>query len=380
MSAPGGILYADADGEAAFAVSRFLRRAGNVRVVETLSSAEEALKGETPALFVVDPDLPDGSALELIADLHAREPWVQIFVLCRPERADQTSLFIAAGASDVAIKPFDVGTLPSRVARLLRAAENAHKDLAYRQQLEARLQHADRIATLGTLCATVAHEIANPLMLITANATSISRSLQDPNHVSMNELQMIGEASHDVQLAASMIETFIAKIRLFSRRGEEKKVTGSLGAVLDTALLLLKPRVVARNVTVTKPLGPAPSAPHFPIRLTQALLNVMTNALEAVSSGGQITARWIDGPEVVGVEVLDNGVGLPSALDEVGKQPFFTTKENGTGLGLMVIRTIMKEHNGRFELIARTDGAGTAARLILPREDAPAVADQGPSK
>src|SRR5262249_29376255 len=162
--------------------------------------------------------------------------------------------------------------LGARVRRLLLAAEKAKKELDYRQQLEARLQHAERIATLGTLCATVAHEVANPLSLILANAGVIQRTLGgDPALVAAREslrddaafgeaIELIGEAGKDVQIAGDMIDAFVTRIRLFSRRNDERRTVAPLADCVDTALLLLKPRLAARRVKVTRPAKEPPAA------------------------------------------------------------------------------------------------------------------------
>src|SRR4051812_22839910 len=103
----GGVLYVDHDREARPVVSRFLSPVGPLRSAGTVAEAREAVAAEPPALLVIDPGLPDGDATPFIAEVRARHPWAQIFAIPRPSWADQTSRFIAAGANDVAVKPFD---------------------------------------------------------------------------------------------------------------------------------------------------------------------------------------------------------------------------------------------------------------------------------
>src|ERR1700722_9455152 len=97
-----GILYADADEEARSILPQFLARCGPLRVTGTLAQAPAAAAAVSSSVLVVDPALPDGDGAELIAAVHARHPWVQIMVVCGRASAERTSLFIAAGANDVA--------------------------------------------------------------------------------------------------------------------------------------------------------------------------------------------------------------------------------------------------------------------------------------
>jgi two-component system, NtrC family, sensor histidine kinase HydH len=360
-----GILYVDREREARLVLTRFLDRCAPVRAVESMAEARAALEQETPALIVIDPDLADGDGTVLLSEVSARSPWVQTFVLCSPTWADKTSLFIAAGAADVAVKPFDVGMLAPRCTRLLRAAEVARRDRLYRRELEVRLIHAERIATLGTLCATVAHEVANPLSLIVMNASLLAKTIAALPVDGPTRDELL-EPTEDIATATSLIESFITRIRLFSRRQEERRVTGPLSAVVDTALLFLKSRIGASHVRLVRPAGQSPVAPHFPIRLTQALLNVVTNALDALGNEGTLTISYVQERDagLVGLSVADDGPGLPDEVKAHLFEPFYTTKATGTGLGLMLIRTIMQEHDGVFSI--ESGSKGTLARLLLP--------------
>ncbi|HVY48732.1 MAG TPA: ATP-binding protein [Minicystis sp.] len=366
--ASGSILYVDADAEARPVVRRFLERCARLRVAETLVEARRELAREAPALLVVDPDLPDGDGIELVQEATAAHPWMQVFVVAPAKHAARAASFIAAGASDIAVKPFDVGTLVGRVTRHLRAAEAAHKELVYRRELESRLAHAERIASLGTLCATVAHEIANPLSLVIANAEVLARDLAGSGPLPAPERASLSEATEDIRTAARLIEAFLSRVRTFSRRRDVERVTAPVSSAVDTALLFLKPRLAGGAVRVRHVETGAFEAPHDPVRLAQAVLNVLGNAVDAIGAEpGTVTVSYEDlGPRAA-IVVDDDGPGIAPEAEGHLFEPFFTTKARGTGLGLLLVQSIVREHGGVFELVPRPGGRGTRARFTLPK-------------
>jgi signal transduction histidine kinase len=335
-------------------------------MVETIAAARAAVASDAPSVIVIDPELPDGDGTTFIREVRSSHNWVQVFVISGDAWSHRMPQFIAAGATDVAVKPFDAGKLPGRVEALLRASETAHSEMVYRQQLESRLQHLGRVATLGTLSATVAHEIANPLTLISADVEAAMGIVDADTPISRPQQEELREIVREIRVAAGIIQNLAQRIRTFARRDEPNRVIESLDPIVDTALLLLKPRLAARRITLHRPQGPAPVVPHYPIRLTQALLNLLTNAIEAVHVGGTIGIRYVEDSRVAVLAVDDNGPGLtPEALARVS-EPFFTSKPDGTGLGLLLVRTIMREHDGRFDLAPGPSGCGVSARLTLP--------------
>jgi C4-dicarboxylate-specific signal transduction histidine kinase len=367
-SVEGGVLYVDHDREARPVVTRFLAHVGRLRSAGSIAEAREAIDAEPPALLVIDPRLPDGDGTTLIAEVRARFRWAQIFAIPRASWSDQTSRFIAAGANDVAVKPFDVGKLPARATALLRAAEKARREDAYREQLESRLLHVERISTLGTLCATVAHELGGPLTLVNAHTHILDEVLRsgaplDPERAKLRD------ATAEINVAARLMRTLVQHLRTFSRRDERARVKRPLGPVVDSALLLVKPRLAGHPLQIRRPEGPGPTVPHFPIRLTQALINLLTNAIESVGAApdGAITVRYVDEADEAGLAVDDNGPGLSEEARRRASEPFFTSKAEGTGLGLALVRSIMSEHDGRFELDVGPGGRGVTARLLMPR-------------
>lgn len=362
------ILYVDGDDEAGRMVGASLERCGDVRRCATLEEAWAKFQECCPSLCVIDPDAPEGDGLALVAEMRAREPWLQVFVLCDPRHAANTALFIAAGANDIAVKPFDVGTLPKRVARLLRAAATARVEHHERLELENKVRHADRLASLGILAATVAHEIAGPLQVINLNAAMLA----DPGHGEPLNGTTVAELGDEILMAGGAIDAMLERIRAYSRPAEERRVEAELGYVLDAALLLLKPRVLERRARITRPREQGPRAPHYPTRLAQALMNVVANAIETRPSGANVEVRYVERPGMVGIEIVDDGPGIPQELSSRAAGPFFTTKPDGTGLGLHLIRRVMSEHGGFFETGARGDGRpGASAVLLLPLHPGP---------
>src|SRR5262249_55333780 len=149
-------------------------------------------------------------------------------------------------------------------------------------------------------------------------------------------LEMLAEASHDIQLAATMIESFIKRVRLCARKTDERLVEAPLAEVVDTALLMMKPRLLARGMAVMRPTFRAPVVPSRPARLTRALLNVLPSAPDPAPESGAIGVDSVERADAVGIVVDDQDPGLPAQIKPSVDEPFFTTKPNGTGLGLMV--------------------------------------------
>ncbi len=360
------IVYVDNDGEALPIVERFLKMAGDVRVVSTLYDARAAVAETKPSLIVIDPDLPDGDGMDLIREVHTLMPWVQIFALLKPVRANRTRELIAAGAADVAVKPFDCGTIRVRAAGLLRAAEVIRKESALRREMAARLEHVERIATLGTLFATLAHEIATPLTVVSSNASMIEDLLSTDGPVAEDARAAAIECAIGIARSSGMIRDFIGRIRGFSRRDEASPKEGALTDVVEGAIALIKPKLQHRGVVVHRPVGRPPTIVHYPNRLTQALIALLNNALESPGVEN-VWLKWIGEGESNGFAVEDDGEGLGEGVASLTIKPFFTTKPKGTGLGLMIVDAIVRDHYGRFGLVPRAEGRGASARVLIPK-------------
>ena len=142
-------------------------------------------------------------------------------------------------------------------------------------------------------------------------------------------------------------------------------------SVAAATLELLRPELANRRITVRESLAKAlPDVRLDPAQIKQVLVNLLKNAMQAMAPGGVLTLSSGTGPDAVWLSVADTGCGIPP--DQLAKlfQPFHTTKEKGTGLGLLVVQRILRAHGGRIEVSSNV-GQGTHVRLSIPMATRP---------
>jgi len=244
------------------------------------------------------------------------------------------------------------------------AAENArlYGELAdFAQELErsqAQLIQAEKLAATGRLAASLSHEINNPLQAIhNCLHLVIDRPLADE------------KKKYYLSLAQSEVERLITLVQRtleFYRPSKGNAAPTNVTRLIETVLALSNKRLEHGQVQVHTHLQPdLPLLLAVPDQLTQVLLNLIINAVEAMPNGGVLTISAAAQDEWLAVEVCDTGPGLSS--DEIAKifEPFYTTKSNGTGLGLAVSYGIIQQHGGRID-VNSTAGGGTIFTVRLP--------------
>jgi len=229
--------------------------------------------------------------------------------------------------------------------------------------LERNLQRAEKLATIGTLAAGVAHEVGTPLGIISGRAEQLLQRVADGE---TGEPARKGLTSILAQV--DKVSTTIRQLLDFARVRPVEAALLPPRQALAGAAALLEPHFRQRKVTLTVE-APAAIAPIFADagQLEQVLVNLMMNACDACGAGGRVIARATERDGSVELTVSDDGAGiapehLPSVLD-----PFFTTKKRGqgTGLGLTIAADIVKNHGGTLH-IDSTVGRGTTVRVRLP--------------
>jgi signal transduction histidine kinase len=315
----------------------------------------------------------------------------------KDQQHDVQSGFVA-GADDYLVKPLDATQLRQR----LNVAERI---MAYEQELEKsrgrlehyanemeqlaeerarQLAHADRMATLGTLAAGIAHEINNPATFISGNAQTMQQSwpeiaqlLHTADPKTMNPLTQFAieefpEMLKDIRKGVDRISTIVSGLKTYARQDSDTKQSFSLIEAVDDALKLchsvMKNRVHVHNHVPNT----LPSAYGNQQQIEQVLVNLFVNAahimIETLKTRGDLTITAEENNGHITVCVLDSGPGIPDKLLDRIFDPFYTTKKVGvgTGLGLSISRGIIEEHHGELTAANRTDQQGAAFCFTLP--------------
>jgi len=233
-------------------------------------------------------------------------------------------------------------------------------DASTLEELRKRVRDQERLAWIGTLAAAVAHELKNPLVSIRTLAQLLPQKFDDAEF--RNEFSAL--ALSEVDRINSMVERLLD----FARPSQLSVETVDLNRLLEDTVALLKPQIAENNVKV-EALYTATDAILLgdATQLKQVFLNLTLNSIQALGNHGTLKVRTsnpADFSELI-VEVIDDGAGIPEEkLDKVF-DPFFSTKEHGTGLGLTISQMIVVQHNGTME-VKSEEGKGTTFTVRLP--------------
>lgn len=243
------------------------------------------------------------------------------------------------------------------------------KDITYIRELEAAVRQADRLSTLGTLAAGLAHEVKNPLGGIKGAAQLLEREFEPESEMLEYTQVMIRETERIDHIIRELLE-------LASPRGV-KWAPINLHQVLGDILLLQRQAVADRQIAFIQHFDPSiPEIMADGEMLTRLFLNLICNAIDAMGVDGRLTvssrvlsdyrmAQNERRSRMVAIEISDDGPGIPSEDLENIWTPFFSTKSGGTGLGLTICHKIVSEHRGMIK--AESDpGHGTKFTVLLP--------------
>jgi signal transduction histidine kinase len=228
------------------------------------------------------------------------------------------------------------------------------------QEAQAHVLHQEKMAAFGLLAAGIAHEVGNPLTSISSLVQMLQRRNTD---------QYTGEKLALVSGQLHRIQTILRELVNFSRPASQEPTRVALADILAEALNIAKyyQRTKGR---IIEPLVPSGLPPLFGVRdqLVQVFLNLILNAIDATHKGGRIELRVEGRAGTLEVAIRDDGLGI--APEHAGRlfQPYFTTKKNGTGLGLFVTRKLVADHGGSVDF-ASQPGEGSVFRVRLPAAD-----------
>ncbi|MBI3090095.1 MAG: PAS domain S-box protein [Candidatus Tectomicrobia bacterium] len=238
------------------------------------------------------------------------------------------------------------------------------RDVTREVELQAQLRHADKLASIGTLAAGAAHEILNPSNIISMFAQLLQKKRADDDEVASTAETIIKQVKR--------IENICDSLRRFSRSGTGERATFDLNELIEETLQLLGPDLRQQEVAVVRQLDPElPKLTANRDEIAQVLLNLCTNAMDAMPAAGTLTLRTesLRGEDrsLLRLAVEDTGHGMSEEVLKRIFDPFFTTKpqDYGTGLGLSITYGIIEAHRGTIQVVSKPE-KGTVFTIEIP--------------
>jgi signal transduction histidine kinase len=248
-------------------------------------------------------------------------------------------------------------------ADMLRLNAELEAKIGQLERTQGQLIQSEKLASIGEMAAAVAHGLRNPLASLRATAQLALRRLDSPS--SAEHLALIVQE-------VDRLDRRISHLLNFSRPAPFNPRPASVTALVDDLLPTFAGLLSARRIELRRePAGEVPEVRVDPIQLEQALVEVVSNALDAMPDGGRLRIALRrergagDADATVVVEIEDTGGGIPAHVLPSVCEPFFTTRPGGTGLGLAIARRYVEQNGGRLDIGSRV-GAGTIVRVTLP--------------
>lgn len=335
------------------------------RRVDTEADCAEALAGFAPGVIISDLAMPEFSGYRALELAQERAPGVPFLFVSGAMGEEAAIDALRRGATDYVLK-HNLARLPSAVRRALKEADERQA----RQQAEAELLRVQRYESLALLASGLSHDLRNVLQPIAMGVSMLRVAADD-------EVRRIGalieeSTQRGLDIVASMLS--------FARGSRAAAHRLQVGAVLDGLAMLLRGSLPRNVELVIEPPPPATEIEGNATELQQALLNFCLNGAQAMPGGGTLRISTQECPldaaffvrdepvrpgRYLRISVSDTGHGMSAAVRERLFTAFFTTKENGTGLGLMSCRRIIANHGGVIR-VDSSPGAGSTFSAYLP--------------
>ena len=222
------------------------------------------------------------------------------------------------------------------------------------------LRRAEQLATLGRLLAGVAHEIRNPLAAIRSTLQLWQRQ---PNPATMEG------AIETVLQETERMNGVLTRLLQFVRADHTERQAIDMNGVIANTMKLFEAQAATQNILLTLELAPElPAVSGSEAAIRQVLQNLVTNAFQAMPNGGRLLCRTLSVPDGIEIDIVDTGPGILDQDRPHLFEPFFTTRTDGTGLGLALCREILGQHRGTIALKTDTERGATFTLVFPPKE------------
>jgi two-component system, sporulation sensor kinase E len=234
------------------------------------------------------------------------------------------------------------------------------RDITERKEIEQQLREKERLATLGTTAAVVAHEIGNALNGLSTSLQIMTTLIETSNRYDVGAAETIEIADREMRRLTSLLNDY----RAFAKPQSLDLKPTALRQIVEEVIVPVIKSYAASGVSVKFNFPEAlPLIPADQEKMKQVILNLCKNAVEAMPDGGTLTCKAYQLEERINLEISDSGVGISDGLDVF--QLFKTTKPYGTGLGLPIVEQIVRDHNGTIYYVTE-NGKGTTFTVSFP--------------
>ncbi len=329
--------------------------------VRSAGSCKKALElgRDWVQVALVDLRLPDGDGTRLAEELKSENQDCEVVLLTGHASVESAAAAVRAGVWDYLIKPCATPDLLATLAKALR-----HVDAQVeRRDLARRAQRAEKLAAVGTLTAGLSHEIRNPLNAAALQLTVLERRLRklEPN-MQPPLLEPLTLVRDEIRRLEHILQDFLQ----FARPAHVTMRPVSIDDLITRVVALLRSDAERRQIELecqTRQAGASGDADQ----LRQVFMNLTLNALDAAGRGGKVRVENFIDADGSHIYVDDSGPGVaPDQRDRLF-EPFYTTKAQGSGLGLPISHAIVSQHGGRIEL-GRSSLGGARFEVVLPRQ------------
>lgn len=232
--------------------------------------------------------------------------------------------------------------------------QEAYKKL---QQAYESVRQSERLAVMGELSASIAHEIRNPLASIKGSIDIISEGIKPDE----SKYEFVNIIKKEIDRLTKLTTEFLA----FAKPEVPNKILISINDVINSLITLINKHAQKSNVKIETNLSSElPLILIDPQQIKQALMNILLNAIQAMEEGGTVKIDTNKDSSNVIISITDQGPGIPEEMLPKIFDPFFTTKTEGTGLGLSISYQLIKQHNGN--IIVESSNKGTVFKIFLP--------------
>lgn len=257
-----------------------------------------------------------------------------------------------------------MGTLFFILTQIVTKADQINEARAQeRSRLEAKLNQAERLASLGEMVASVSHEIKNPLGIVRSTAEILNKRLKEQAPSSKHLAEIIITET-------GRLDDIVREFLDFARPQVPNFTMASINDLLQKVVEFMQPELTKNNITVEIDLDPDLKAMNIDQNMFyRALLNLLVNAVQAMPDGGTLSISASHSPDKQNILIVikDTGIGIAEEKLSLIFTPFYTDKNRGTGLGLAIAKNIIEEHNGTISVESEA-GKGAAFTITLTRQ------------